>query len=334
MGQKTNLNSEQIRKQSEAAYGQWCEQWRRHATHHSKYEMKPLENMRFSGVGRPILLVANGYSLEQNIETVKEYSGKVDIMCCDKTLGHLLDNDIIVNYCMVCDANVDYEKYMEKYKDRLENTTLFINVCANPKWTDNGNWKDRYFFVNKDILKSEKEFCELSGCGNVIPASTNVSNAMVVFMTQSDERGRQNFFGYDKMVLIGFDYSWLLTGHYYAFNKSGDGKMNYMRHMLGYDANGKLGCTSQNLLFSAKWLKDYITVFNLPVIQCSQEAVTGIEKTGDLAEQLDYEFRTDDSEKAKMLIKTVAEASNTLKRTKKMLTSLFENHENNMLKTA
>jgi len=327
------LKSEEIRRQSETAYKQWGKQWRSHAEIHKQFEMKSLEDFRYVGMGKPVILVGNGASLEEEIDTLIEYSGKVDIFCCDKTLGHLISRGIKVTYCMVCDANVNYEKYMKPYENELQDTVLFQNICGNPEWTINGNWKDRYFFANKDILKSEEEFMGISGCKNAIPAATNVSGAMVVFMTQSDERGRQNFFGYDKMLLVGFDYSWKLNGSYYAFDKQGDGKHNYMRHLIGYDRDGNLACTSNNLMFSAKWLSDYITAFNLPVVQCSNEGVTGIKVSKKLKDQIEYSFKEHNSEIAKELHNNIAEYSYKLNQWQKRLGNILEDHELNMIKS-
>lgn len=330
---KMKLNSGDIKRQSEAAYNQWATQWREHATIHSEFEMHSMEELRYTGVGKPLLVVGNGHSLEENIEVIKEYADKVDIFCCDKTLGHLLERGIEPTYCMVCDANVNYEKYCEKYNSQLQNTILFMNVCGNPQWSKNGNWKSIYFFVNRDVLNSEKEFSELSGCKNLIPAATNVSNAMVVLATQADEKGRCNFLGYDKYLLIGFDYSWLMGGSYYAFDKDGGGKHNYMRHGLGWDSAGNFCYTSNNLLFSAKWLNDYVNAFQLPVVQCGKEAVSGLHLRGELEKQLGYNYKPDDAPKMKSLHDAIEKTAAQLKKFKKEYTDIFADHENHMAGT-
>lgn len=288
------MNDQMIRAQSEAAYKQWCVQWREHAKEHSKYPQKNLRDFENIGVGKAVLCVANGYSLEENIETIQKNQHNIDILCCDKTLGILLDHGITPTYCMVCDANVDYEKYMKPWEDKLEDTILFINVCANPKWSENGNWIDKYFFINKDIIKSEQEFSQLSGCKNFIPAGTNVSNAMVIFLTQSDNLGRKNFFGYDKILLIGYDYSWKHDGKYYAFNEDGDGKAHYMRHSFVITPSGKFGYTSGNLSFSCEWLKKYILTFRLPIVQCSEDSMLDFNMTRSLSSQINYEHKKED----------------------------------------
>ena len=301
-------SKDQIVEQSKNAYNQWAVQWRDHAKTHSKYKQLPLWELENTGIGKACLVVANGFSFEENIETIKKYQNNVDIFCCDKTLGHLLDNGITPKYCMVCDANVNYEAYLEKWKDKLSEVTLLMNVCANPEWTEKGNWKKQYFFVNMDVMQYEKEFSSISGCNNLIPAGTNVSNAMVVMLTQSDNSGRKNYFGYDKLLLIGFDYSWTYEGKYYAFDKDGGGKANYMKH--GYLVNhaGEYCNSSGNLMFSAQWLAKYVNNFKLPVVQCSKKTIAGVVKFGELEEQMQYRFKTENQ----TLVKSVIERKNKL----------------------
>lgn len=225
-----------IRKQSESAYNQWAVQWRDHAEQNKKIAeekwggFKSLEDFHNTGIGKFALLLANGYSVEAQIETVIRHKENVDIVACDKSIGHLLARGIVPKYCIVCDANVSYEKYLEPFKEQLSQTIMLGNVCGNPKWGE-ANWKDVYFFINEDILGSHFEFQKLSGCQNFIIAGTNVSNAMLIMMTQSRNEGMANVFAYDRYLLLGFDYCWS-DKSYYAFDKDGKGKANYMRHLF------------------------------------------------------------------------------------------------------
>ena len=302
------MNTEAIKQQSNAAYKQWAEQWRAHAREHSKFKQPTFEKFENIGVGRAVLCVANGYSFEEEIETIKAHQENVDIMACDKTLGNLIDNGVTPTYCMVCDANVDADKYLEKWKDKLKDTTLFINVCANPEWTKRGNWKEVVFFSNRDVIDSHLEFAKLSGCPNFIPAGTNVSNAMVILLTQSDNEGRQNVFGYDKILLIGFDYSWRFNGKYYAFDEDANGKAGYMRHVYTVTPKGNFCYTSGNLTFSMDWLKTYVTAFKLPVVQCSADSLLVLNgKAANLAEQMQYSFKPEDRGPVKSAVKELRE---------------------------
>lgn len=317
--------------QSKAAYKQWCKQWREHAEINSQYVMKPLSDFHNYGVGRSILLVGNGYSFEQNIDEIKKYQDSCDIMACDKTLGHLLDNGIVPDFCMVCDANVNYERYMEKYKDQLKDTILFMSVCANPKWSGNGNWKDKYFFVNKDVIDSHIEFSKISGCKNLIPAATNVSNEMVVLLNQSDNESRNNFFGYDMIGLVGFDYSWKPDGNYYAFNQDGDGKYNYMRHQYITNHEGDLCYSSNNLMFSAKWLETYVKVFNVPVVQCTKNTILNVQHYSSINKAMTYNYKTEDKKKVKSWLEERNKAMAFLKEIDKRLVTTGLDHYNSFV---
>jgi len=282
------LTSEQIRSQSQGTYNQWKEIWREHATQNGKnHKMHSMADFEGSGYGKAILAIGNGFSFQDNIETIKKYQDQVDILCCDKTLGHCLDNGIKPTFVIAMDAKISYDAYLKKWKDQVSDIITFGNVCANPEWFTKGNWKKVYFTCQKDILNSQIEFQTLSGCPNVIPAGTNVSNAMIVLLTQSDEKGKRNFFGYDKILLIGYDYSWQ-SNRYYAFDNTGAGKDNYMRHDLMRSLNGKLVYTSNNLNFSAQWLLQYAGVYKIPLVQCSNDSIFALKYKGNLEEQMQY----------------------------------------------
>lgn len=327
------MKQEHILKQSEVAYTQWAEQWRRHAVEHAKYEKKSLSDFKGIGVGKAILLVANGYSFEEQIETIKANKDNVDIMCCDKSLGHLLNNGITPTYCVVCDANVDYDKYLKPYKDQLQDTVLFINVCGNPEWTAKGNWKSRYFFANKDVIQSEKEFSKLSGTPNIIIAGTNVSNAMLILLTQCETGSRENFFGYDKYILTGYDYSWKLDGNYYAFDKDAQGKDNYMKHLYFYADDGTPMWSSGNLHFSKQWIEEYVRTFHLPVVQTAKHSTLQFGPTKDLAYQMQYRYNTDDANILKLLKTEFQKGKSILSKIDYTINDIEKKHFESFLKS-
>lgn len=320
------MNHDQIVKQSKQAYAQWCVQWRANAIENSKYKMKSFEDFRNTGIGKAILLVANGYSLEENMETIKANASNVDIMACDKTLGHLIKNGIKPKFVMVCDANVNYEHYLKPYEDQLQGTILIMNVCGNPLWAANGNWKDKYFYVNKDVMKNEVEFIKLSGCQNIVTAGTNVSNMMVVILNQSDNEVKQNLFAYDKILLIGYDYSWRFDGKYYAYDEEGGGKRFYMRHIYGISESGKIIFTSNNLNTSASWLNLYIKAYKVNAIQCGKHVLQNFGRSGDLATQMRYRHKPSDAEKVKELLKTQRSLEQNLNKIQNDLKKVARDH--------
>ena len=326
-----SISEQEIRKQSLNTYKQWAPQWREQASFHGKrFAMHDMEELFYSGVGKAALLIGNGYSFEQKIDIIKRNQENVDIIACDKTVGHCIREGIIPKYCILCDANVSYEKYLEPYKDKLKDTILIANVCAATKWASLGNWKKIYFFINRDCLKSEKEFQELSGCPNTVVAGTNVSNAMVILMTQCDDEGKRNLFGYDKLLLIGFDYSW--KDHYYAFDHDGGGKEHYMKTVYGRNLAGQNVYSSNNLVFSAKWLEKYIKVFKLNVFQCGEISIFSAKRlTKDLEEQMNYQYRVEDSEFLRQTDKMRIELEGKLKRAKETIVNIFKDHEMKVL---
>ena len=317
--------------QSKGALKQWGEKWRHHAKEHSVFEMKDMLDLQLTGVGKAVLCVANGYSFEENLETIKKYADNVDIFCCDKTLKPLIENGIKPKYCLVCDASVDFAKYMQPVENQLQDTILIQNVCANPEWAKSGNWKDKYFFVNKDCLGSEKEFIEISGCPNVIIAGTNVSNAMVVMLTQC-ETSKNNFFGYDKILMIGFDYCWD-DNAYYSFDKDGGGKTNYMRQCTVFNQMGDLVYTSANLLFSAKWLERYVKASRISAIQCSKRSIVPGVKVCDLAEQMQYQFRPQDSQELVNLIEYRRKREAEIRNINQRITEIGRDHYKSFIRT-
>lgn len=322
------MTEKQIKDQSENAIRQWGEQWERHCLEHAKDPCikNKLEDFGASGIGRAVILVANGYSLELNMETLKNTEHTSDIICCDKSLGHLISNGIKPKFCLVCDANVDYERYLKPYEDQLDQTILLINVCANPEWSKNGNWKNKYFFVNRDIIKSHLKFSGLTGCTNFIPAGTNVSNAMLIMLTQCDNKGKRNYFGYDKFLLLGYDYSWYFGGSYYSYSVDGDGKADYMKHIYCMNIAGDFAYTSGNLMFSAQWLEKYISTSRLPIINCSKKTILQQTKFGDLKEQMQYNFKQEDSARVRSICEDLKRINEMKKKLELELKNIEKEH--------
>lgn len=319
------ISESEIRQQSINCYNQWAEQWRHQASYHGdRFEMKDLHDFHQSGVGRPALCIANGASFEENIKTIQQYKDHVDIVACDKTLAHCLANGIKPKFLILCDANVSYEKYCEPVKDQLQDTILIANVCANTKWASNGNWKDIYFFINQDCLQSEKEFQAISGCKNTVVAGTNVSNAMIIILTQCDNDAARNFFGYDKIMMIGFDYCW--SEKYYSFDHDGGGKINYMRTVFLKNIDDEYCFTSGNLVFSARWLQRYIVTFKVPVVQCSRKSLVEGLKLAELSEAMQYEYNPQDSALIRKLIKLRNKAADKMKAFEQRVQNISNDH--------
>lgn len=317
-----------VKAQSKAAYDQHKDMWQKHAKEHAKFKHKDFSYLRNTGIGRAMLLVATGYSLELNIEAIRENQKYCDIMCCDKSLGILLDHGITPQFVFIADAKVDFNKYCKKWSEdpRIKEITAIMNVCANPEWSHKVTWKDIIFTVNKDAMGYEREFMKLSGCQNVIIAGTNVSNAMLVFATQCEGDQRRNFLGYDKYILVGYDYCWTLEGNYYAYDKDGGGKINYMRHFYILDLFGNSVYTSHNLHNSAQWINAYINTYTIPIVNCSDYSLIGRGTRVDIAEQMKYNLDIEDSVKVQEIDRELVQASAKVEYLKNKLRELAQKH--------
>lgn len=279
------LTYQDVKDQSNQVYNQFGEaKWKPFAGINSLLPRDPGNSYENVGVGKFLVSAAMGESLEDNIDTIRKYRDRIDILTCDKGFGYLIENGIKADYVIICDCNIQM-KWIEKYIDYTEGVKLLSTPYANPQWTI--SWKGpKYFYVNKDAIQSEDKFLPFFGDDTrVIPAGSNVSNAMIVFMTGCDERTRANYAGYEKYFLVGYDYSWKPDGKYYAGHNPMP-KRNYMHHVTMLGLNSDVMFTSQNLLFSAKWLTMYVRTFGLPVVNCSGRGILDIPLKANLEDEL------------------------------------------------
>lgn len=262
-----NLSYMDVKRQSENVYAQFGDgRWKDNAEANAKLDRRDPQELRNIGVGKTCVLVAMGSSIERHIDLLKEHRAKIDIFCCDKAFGMLLDKGIKADFVNLADANIPV-KWIEPYIRETKGVKLIAGSYANPEWTQ--IWQgDRYFYVNMDAINTERIFGKIMKDRYInIAAGSCVGNAMVIFMTQSAERAG-NFAGYNQYLLSGFDLGYLPKGNYYAFNDPTP-KRNYMKHRTMLTKSGDPIYTSENLLFSNKWLADYVRAYRLPVKNCS-----------------------------------------------------------------
>lgn len=274
------LSSDEVRAQSKAVWGQFGESlWIPNATKNSKLKSFDMENLRHSGIGKFAVLVAMGSSLEKQIPAIKKYRDQIDVICCDKAFGPLYDHGVKADMVVVADASIPF-KYIKDHVQYTDGVKLFATPYANTEWTH--AWKGPiYFYLNQDAIESEQVFRPIIGDRRVIPASSNVSNAMTVLWTNCEGKKNENWGGYEAYYLVGYDYSWPLHGNYYAWNNPLP-KRYYMNHRTMVDMAGNIVFTSENLLFSCKWLISYVTTFELPVFNASLQGLLDIPNKCDL----------------------------------------------------
>jgi len=278
------LSQQEVLKQSEGALAQWEEKWRKHSKINGeifKERGVRQRELMFKGIGKTGLLIAYAPSLEDNIDIVKKYKDNdgLEIICVDKAFKSLVDNGIIPDYVLLCDAGVDYNKWLKPCIDKTKNVTLLSNINGNPDWTS--NWKGPInFFVNKDNIQSEKIFSGISGCTDIIPAGSNVGNSVVIFAG--------GVLKYDQFLLLGYDFCWGDDDNYYAFDDSD--KRYWMKQLNAIDSSGRMVSTSSNLLFSSRWLVDFYKSVIYPsgarLYNCSGKGLLGAVPMVDLEKKL------------------------------------------------
>lgn len=268
------VSQSEVLRQSEDVFAQFGDLWVKNATENSKLESFDANNLANCGIGKVLLLCAMGESLEKNIDVIKKYRDRFHILTNDKAFVPLLDHGVKADYVMLCDASVPF-RHMEGREADTVGVKLISTVYGNPEWTR--AWRgERYFYVNRDSIFSERIFRKIFGDKvRTIPAGSNVSNAMVVFFTGCDNEKNINWSGYQRYLLVGYDYSWRPDGNYYAWANPVP-KRHYMKHRTMLDETGAVVFTSNNLLFSAKWLYSYITAFDLPLVNCSGTGILSV----------------------------------------------------------
>lgn len=280
-----NLSYNDVKKQSQTVFGQFGEsKWipfaKKNAQHPNRRDPNELRNC---GVGKILLAVAFGASVEEHIETIKKYRDRFDIICPDKAFKALMDHGVKPDYVMLCDCNIQWPTWGPN-EDDTKGIKLIAAPYGNTTWTR--RWKGPiYFYVNRDAIGSEKFFQEILGeKTRSIPASSNVSNAQIVFLTGMDEWTRTTFAGYEKIIMVGYDYSWRPDGNYYAWANPTP-KRFYMNHRTLRDINGDRVFSSENLIFSAKWLSQYIKSFSMNAVNCSGRGLLDIQR-GELEKEV------------------------------------------------
>lgn len=269
------LSTQDVWKQSKAVFGQFAEsKWIPNAKINKGFLFKDAAELVSCGIGKFLVCVGMGASLEKVVEPLKQYRDRVDVVVCDKGFGPLLDHGVKADYVFCCDASIPFD-YLKPWKDQTEGVKLLATPYANPEWTR--AWKGpRYHFVMRDAIESENIFTPIMGKLRGICAGSNVSNAIVTFFLGCDEYNNQNWSGYERLMLVGFDYSWQPDGNYYAWIDPKP-KRNYMNHRTMIDDWGNICFSSENLYFSVKWLASYLATYSeMPVWNCSERGLLGI----------------------------------------------------------
>lgn len=236
-----SITDQEIKKQSLAAFGQWRRDWISNAKLNKPYlKQSFFRTLGNVGKDKVLFIVANGPSLSQHWNVIKENQHRSHVLCVDKAFRPLMEHGIVPTYVVLCDANVNYEKYCAGLD--TSKTVLLSNMCGEHNWVK--TWKGPiFFFINQDSIKSENLFTNITGYQEYIPAASNVSNCAIVLA--------QFVLKYKWNLMTGYDYSWPL-GTYYS--TGAEDKECWMASQIFSDVKGNFVRTSSNLVFSNKWI--------------------------------------------------------------------------------
>lgn len=278
------VSQKDVWKQSKTVFAQFGESlWIPNAKANMALPHKDAGELMSCGIGKVLVCVGMGASLEDAVEEIKKNRDKCDVVVCDKGFGPLLDHGVKADFVLLCDASIPF-KFIEPWIDQTEGVKLIATPYANPEWTK--AWKgERYHFIMRDAIESEAHFVKIMGRIRDIPAGSNVSNAILTFFLGCDEWNNKNWGGYERYLLVGYDYSWRPDGNYYAWMNP-IAKRHYMNHRTLIDPWGQICFSSENLYFSVKWLASYLAEFkNMPVVNCCGRGLLGTTARSTLKEQ-------------------------------------------------
>ena len=246
------MDKAEVLKQSQRAYDQWGDLWRRNSSIAKNIPKVPMSALKNQGIGKHLVIVSMGGSFEKQVEYLKKHQDKVDILAVDKAFVPLMEHGIRPDFVLIADARVSFSCYCEPFLKSTDDIILLSNVNANPDWA--ANWKGiKTYYVNKDNIQSEVEFSRISGVQDQIHAGSNVSNAALIYAN--------SVLNYDKYILLGFDFSWAIDGKFYSFSHGSEKMGNKSVGLASQkvlDRNYDMVNTSENLWFSSRWLDMYI----------------------------------------------------------------------------
>ena len=246
------MNKQEVLAQSQVAYDKWKDLWRYNSNIARTVPKVPMSMLKNQGTGKQLVIISMGGSFEKQIEILKKYQDKVDILAVDKAFVPLMNHGIRPDFVLVADAQVSFQCYCEPYLNKTDDIILLANVNSNPDWAR--NWKGlKSYYVNRDNIKSEVEFSKISGVEDLIHAGSNVSNAALIYAN--------TVFGYDKYILLGFDFCWEVGGKFYSFaqgNEKMGNKSVALNNLRVLDRQLNMVNCSDNLWFSARWLDMFI----------------------------------------------------------------------------
>ena len=126
--------------------------WERNIKKNSKHfqESKRLNELKGKFKNKPMVIVCAGYSLEKNLEFLRENNKKMIILSVDTSLRFLLKNNIYPDYVLSLDAK--YENLGDfKFLDFKEDIKLIFDIVSFPKILE--MFKNKYITYTLKMIK-------------------------------------------------------------------------------------------------------------------------------------------------------------------------------------
>lgn len=208
----------------------------------------------------PVVIVSAGPSLDKNVKVLKEYEGKVFVMCVDAAVRTALRNGIHIDMIVSIDPIID--RLPENSEFGVQMPALFASIRSSSKIMD--NYKGRKIFFNnsdpyvKMLLEDtkEKDFMIDTG-GSVANVAFGIANAL----------------GFEKIILIGQDLAYPNNQRHAkdAFEgetliEDGDTRYFYVKDIYGNQV-----LTEGNMNHYREWFQNKIRLYqHLEVIDATE----------------------------------------------------------------
>lgn len=154
----------------------------------------------------PAILVANGPSIDETIEYIKEYKDDAVIFCCGTAINTLLANDIIPDFHVEVERTRFTVDLLEEFvdHDKMKQINLLTVNLMHPGIVKLFKWSGMGFkpaepstIISSEFIDKTKNFVRMSYCNPVV-ANTALSFAC--------------YMGFSEIYLFGVDNGYRSTG--------------------------------------------------------------------------------------------------------------------------
>jgi hypothetical protein len=194
-------------------------------------------------IGKSIILVAAGPSLNKNIRYLKAAYRKIPILCVDAAFPILLKNKIEPDIVFIVDTKPVQEIFFRESYPGIR-TKLAAASCVHKKVIE--AWKGEFYFFNafgsdedhEIQLKHGKDFGSLGVGGNV-------SSAVLWFSIA--------FSGSSRIIFVGHDFSYQNIQNYYARGTVDEMAADKKKRLPTWDIYGKTVFQDLSLKSYKEW---------------------------------------------------------------------------------